>query len=145
MHTKIILVVWLRYDRREDELIGVNAMDCCGRNLECPKVSLVSEYAPESIYDPCLCTRTPKGELDDNIFVRDEECSTSDEDEDMSFCVGNEKIRCVCYNIALLSGLFKTMLYGGFIESSREKINFTQNEFLVEALKTTEILVGEKC
>lgn len=96
MHTKIVLVVWLRYDRREDELIGVNAMDCCGRNLECPKVSLVSEYAPESIYDPCLCTRTPKGELDDNIFMRDEECSTSDEDEDMSFCVGNEKIRCVC-------------------------------------------------
>lgn len=50
----------------------------------------------------------------------------------------------MCYNIALLSGIFKTMLYGGFIESSKEKINFTQNEFLVEALKTTEIFSRTK-
>ncbi|KAL9428729.1 hypothetical protein AB3S75_030672 [Citrus x aurantiifolia] len=138
VHTKIVLAAWLRFERREDELIGTSAMDCCGRNLECPKATMVSGYDPESVYDSCLCSRTPRQEFRDDISMEDEECSTSDEDWDMSFCIGNDEIRCVRYKIASLSRPFRTMLYGGFIESRREKVNFSQNGISVEAMRAAE-------
>ncbi|TQD94280.1 hypothetical protein C1H46_020094 [Malus baccata] len=31
VHSKVVLAAWLRYERREDELIGSSSMDCCGR------------------------------------------------------------------------------------------------------------------
>ncbi|KAH9673112.1 ethylene-overproduction protein 1 [Citrus sinensis] len=138
VHTKIVLAAWLRFERREDELIGTSAMDCCGRNLECPKATMVSGYDPESVYDSCLCSRTARQEFRDDISMEDEECSTSDEDWDMSFCIGNDEIRCVRYKIASLSRPFRTMLYGGFIESRREKVNFSQNGISVEAMRAAE-------
>ncbi|MCI66682.1 ethylene-overproduction protein 1-like, partial [Trifolium medium] len=59
-------------------------MDCCGRNLECPKASLVTGYDPESGFGHCSCFRK------DNIIVDNDdvddggeiECSTSYGDED---------------------------------------------------------------
>ncbi|KAJ4704373.1 ethylene-overproduction protein 1 [Melia azedarach] len=139
VHTKIVLAAWLRYERREDELIGTSAMDCCGRNMECPKATLVSGYDPESVYDYCVCTREPREELRDDISMEDEECSTSDDEGDMSFCIGDDEIRCVRYKIASLSRPFRTMLYGSFIESRREKINFSQNGISAEAMRAAEI------
>ncbi|MCD7454480.1 hypothetical protein HAX54_024972 [Datura stramonium] len=53
VHTKVVLSAWLRFERREDELIGVSAMDCCGRSMECPGSALVAGYNPESATDPC--------------------------------------------------------------------------------------------
>ncbi|KAF5471503.1 hypothetical protein F2P56_008291 [Juglans regia] len=139
VHMKVVLAAWLRFERREDELIGYSAMDCCGRNLECPKASLVSGYDPESIYDSCSCSRTPREEVDDEILMGHEECSTSEEDGDMSFCIGDEEVRCVRYNIASLSRPFKAMLYGGFKESRREKINFSQNGISAEGMRAVVI------
>nr|KYP46085.1 Ethylene-overproduction protein 1 [Cajanus cajan] len=125
VHAKVVLAAWLRYERREDELIGSSSMDCSGRNLECPRATL----APEN----------------------DEQCSTSSEDEveeedggDMSFCIGDDEIRCNRFNMASLSRPFKTMLYGGFIESRREKINFSQNCFSVEAVRAAEVFSRSK-
>ncbi|KDP22850.1 hypothetical protein JCGZ_00437 [Jatropha curcas] len=147
VHSKIVLASWLRFERRENELIGKLAMDCCGRILECPRACLVSGYDPESVNDACMCSRSPRGDCDDgisvgdgdNISVGDEGCSTSDEDGDMSFCIGDDEIRCVRYNIASLSRPFKAMLYGGFTESRREKINFSQNGISTEGMRAVEI------
>ncbi|XVF08321.1 hypothetical protein REPUB_Repub06bG0216500 [Reevesia pubescens] len=139
VHSKIVLAAWLRYERREDELDGTYSMDCCERNIECPKATLVAGYNPESIYDPCICSRTPRGEFEDDSSIGDGECSTSDDDGDMSFCIGDDEIRCIRSNIASLSIPFRTMLYGGFRESRRERINFTQNGISVEGMRAAEV------
>ncbi|XP_059668039.1 ethylene-overproduction protein 1-like isoform X2 [Cornus florida] len=139
VHSKIILSAWLRYERREDELVGVSAMDCYGRNIECPKASLVSGYNPESVYDPCMCSRNPIEDGDSEFYVRNEECSTSEEDCDMSFFIGEDEVRFNRYSIASLSRPFKTLLYGSFVESRREKINFSQNGISAKAMRAAEI------
>ncbi|CAA7052159.1 unnamed protein product [Microthlaspi erraticum] len=135
VHTKVVLASWLRYERREDELIGTSSMDCCGRNLECPKATLVSGYDPESVYNPCVCSSAVRSEIND-----DEECSTSDEEDyDMSFCIGDEEVRCSRYKFASLSRPFKAMLYGGFRETKRSTINFTHNGISVVGMRAAEI------
>ncbi|GLT92749.1 hypothetical protein SLE2022_105720 [Rubroshorea leprosula] len=144
VHSKVVLASWLRFERREDELIGTSSMDCRGKNIECPKATLVPGYDPESVYDPCMCLRTPRGEVDDDDFAEYEECSTSMEDGDMSFCIGDEEVRCIRSKIALLSKPFETMLYGGFRESKREKINFSQNGISAEGMRAAEIFSRTK-
>lgn len=137
VHSKIVFAAWLRYERREDELVGTDSMGCCGRNIECPKATLVAGYNPESVYDPCTC-RTPRGRFEDDSSIWDDECSTADDDGDMSFCIGDEEIRCIRSNIASLSTPFRTMLYGGFRESRREMIHFTHNGISVEGMRAVE-------
>ncbi|GAU13928.1 hypothetical protein TSUD_262550 [Trifolium subterraneum] len=149
VHSKVVLASWLRYERREDEMIGSSSMGCCGRNIECPKATLVANgYDPELVYDSCCCRRDREGEEDlMTSVVDDQECSTSDEDDgggDMSFCIGDDEIRCRRFNMASLSGPFKTMLYGEFIESRREKINFSKNEISVEAMRAAEVFSRTK-
>ncbi|XP_057476777.1 ethylene-overproduction protein 1-like [Actinidia eriantha] len=139
VHSKIVLSAWLRFERREDELIGMSTLDCCGRNIECPKAILVSGYNPESVYDPCTCSGSQREDCDTEFSVGDYECSTSDEDGDISFCIGDDEVRCVRYNIASLSRPFNAMLYGNFFESRREKINFTQNGISVKGMRAAEI------
>lgn len=152
VHTKVVLSAWLRFERREDELHGSSAFDCCGRNIECPKASLVSGYDPESAFDHCSCLRRPKDDDDNDEEGQDEasstidieECSTSEEDYDMSFIIGDEEVRCIRYNIASLSRPFNTLLYGGFVESRREKINFTRNEFSANTARALELYSRRK-
>ncbi|XP_004492482.1 ethylene-overproduction protein 1 isoform X2 [Cicer arietinum] len=149
VHSKVVLASWLRYERREDELVGSSSMDCCGRKLECPKASLVLGYDPESVFDRCLCFRK------DTIIVDNDddgecECSTSYEDEDvgsyndMSFCIGDSEIRCSRYSMASLSRPFMAMLYGGFVESRKEKINFSLNGVSVEVMMAVEVFSRTK-
>ncbi|KAL0738278.1 hypothetical protein Bca4012_014488 [Brassica carinata] len=137
VHAKVVLSSWLRFERREDELIGTSSMDCCGRNLECPKATLVPGYDPETVYDPCLCSGA-------NDVVS--ECSTSEEalDYDMSFCIGDEEVRCVRYKIASLSRPFKAMLYGGFRETKQGTISFTQNGISVQGMRAAEVFSRTK-
>ncbi|KAL0844502.1 hypothetical protein Bca101_017748 [Brassica carinata] len=132
VHTKVVLASWLRYERREDELIGTTSMDCCGRNLECPKASLVSGYDPERVYDPCLCSGY-SGDVDV------QECSTSEVDYDMSFRIGDDEVRCVRRKFASLSIPFKAMLYGDFRETRLSTISFTQNGISVEGMRAAEV------
>ncbi|XP_057983215.1 ethylene-overproduction protein 1 [Malania oleifera] len=143
VHTKVVLSAWLRFERREDELVGSSSMDCCGRNLECPKASFVSGYDPESVHDPCVC-RNPREAAEDETLIVDEECSTSEEDGDMSFYVGNDEVRCSRYSIAALSRPFRAMLYGGFAESRREKINFSHNGISVKGMRAAEVFSRTK-
>ena len=153
VHNKVVLASCLRYERREDELIGSFAMDCCGRNIECPKATLVDNgYDPESVNDPCCCCRDCKDvDEDEEGFMTldgdDQQCSTSDEDDvggDMSFCIGDDEIRCGRFNMASLSRPFKTMLYGEFIESRREKINFSRTGISVAAMRAAEVFSRTK-
>nr|XP_009593597.1 ethylene-overproduction protein 1 [Nicotiana tomentosiformis] len=150
VHSKVVLSAWLRFERREDELIGVSAMDCCGRSMECPGSALVAGYNPESATDPCMCDRGMRKDEDTEIYM-DEECSTSlsrgdeeDEDFDMSFCIGDDEIRCRRFNIASLSRPFEAMLYGSFIDSRREKINFSKNEISAKGMKAAEMFSRTK-
>eukprot|EP00256_Glycine_max_P009855 XP_003520346.1 ethylene-overproduction protein 1 [Glycine max] len=152
VHAKVVLAAWLRHERREDELIGSSSSDCSGRNLECPRATLTPGYDPESVFDSCACTRAHAGnrDIDDDAMtiVVDEQCSTSEEEEeedgDMSFFVGDDEIKCNRFNIASLSRPFKTMLYGGFVESLKEKINFSGNCFSVEALRAADVFSRTK-
>lgn len=151
VHSKVVLSAWLRFERREDELIGMSAMDCCGRSMECPGSSLVSGYNPESINDPCMCPRGPREDSDADFAMEDEECSTSlshgefDEDDlDMSFFIGDDEIRCNRYKIASLSRPFRAMLYGSFMESRREKINFSKNGISAKAMRAAEVFSRTK-
>ncbi|KAM3376835.1 hypothetical protein P3S68_009248 [Capsicum galapagoense] len=123
VHTKVVLSAWLRFERREDELIGVSAMDCCGRSMECPGSALVAGYNPESATDPCMCHRGKDAEI-----YMDEECSTSssrgieeEEDFDMSFCIGVDEIRCRRFNIASLSRPFEVLLSDRCIVKEKRK------------------------
>lgn len=52
-----MLSAWIQFERREDELIGVTSLDCCGSKMECPKASLIAGYDPDTIGDRCGCAR----------------------------------------------------------------------------------------
>ncbi|KAK4483799.1 hypothetical protein RD792_011004 [Penstemon davidsonii] len=151
VHSKIVLSAWLRFQRREDELFGVSAMDCCGRSLECPKSSLVSGYNPESANDPCTCPRGFEGNEDLESELEGQECSTSfghgdgdNDDYDLWFCIGDDEVKCNRFKIASLSRPFKAMLYGGFAESRKERIYFTQNGISSDAVKAAEVFSRTK-
>lgn len=138
LHSKVVLSAWLRYERREDELVGVSSMDCSGFVLECPKAALVSGYDPNSIYDHCNCFEDHAGSIEAQNSKGDEHLG-SEEGGDVSFCIGNEEISCVRSKIAALSGPFKAMLYGNFVESRSSKIDFSQNGISVEGMRAVEL------
>nr|GMC84125.1 ethylene-overproduction protein 1 [Ipomoea batatas] len=152
VHSKVVLSAWLRFERREDELIGVSAMDCCcTRSMECPRCSLVPGYNPESANDHCMCLQSRKEDEDAEYGMEGEEISTSpshaieeDDDYDMSFCIGGDEVRCSRFKIASLSVPFKTMLYGSFMESKREKIYFSLNGYSANAMKAAEVFSRTK-
>ncbi|XP_057435275.1 ethylene-overproduction protein 1-like isoform X2 [Lotus japonicus] len=153
VNAKVVLASWLRYERREDELVGSSSMDCRGIKFECPKASLVPGYDPDSVFDSCLCFCREIVDGDDDGGGNDleSECSTSYEDDDhsgdgndMCFCIGDSEIRCSRYSMASLSRPFKAMLYGGFVESRREKINFSQDGVSVEVMMAVEVFSRTK-
>ncbi|XP_073063000.1 ethylene-overproduction protein 1 isoform X1 [Primulina eburnea] len=147
VHSKVVISSWLRFERREDALFGVSAMDCCGWSMECPRSSLVSGYNPESLNDPCSCPRDFEegGDMDSNVEIQ--ECSISlshdydmdDDDYDTWFCIGEDEIKCNRFKFASLSRPFEAMLYGSFIESRREIIYFSQNGISAKAMRAAEI------
>ncbi|KAL0315245.1 UNVERIFIED_CONTAM: Ethylene-overproduction protein 1 [Sesamum calycinum] len=151
VHSKVVLSAWLRFERREDELFGVSAMNCSGWSMECPKSSLVSGYNPESESDICLCHRGSEEGVGVEPGVRGQECSTSishgddeDDDCDMCFCIGDDEVKCNRYKIASLSRPFKSMLYGCFMESRKERIHFTQNGISAKAMRAAEVFSRTK-
>ncbi|KAM7496417.1 hypothetical protein LguiA_020831 [Lonicera macranthoides] len=141
VHSKVVLSSWLRYERREDELVGTSSLDCVGRFLECPKAALIHGYDLDliSVYDHCKCKEThiEKNVVDNSIG---DECSTSDEHEDgdFVFCIGDDEVICVRDKIAALSIPLKSMLHGNFMESKRDKIDFSRIGISVEGIRAVE-------
>ncbi|KAL2250373.1 UNVERIFIED_CONTAM: Ethylene-overproduction protein 1 [Sesamum indicum] len=151
VHSKVVLSAWLRFERRDDELFGVSAMDCSGLSPECPKCSLVSGYNPESATDPCLCPRNLEGDEDMEPKLEGQECSTSfsegdedGDDYDIWFCIGDDEVKCNRFKIASLSRPFKAMLYGSFTESRRDRIYFAQNGISAKAMKAADVFSRTK-
>ncbi|XP_027334072.1 ethylene-overproduction protein 1 isoform X1 [Abrus precatorius] len=130
--SKVVLSAWLRYERRDDELVGVSSMDCGGYVLECPKKNLENGFSPCSVNDQCQCQQEPNQESSiENVCL-------SDEESDVLFCVGNEDISCVRCRIASLSDPLNAMLYGGFAESKMSKIDFSGNGICPKGMRAVE-------
>lgn len=140
--TKIVLSAWLRFERREDEFVGVSSLDCNGYVLECPKANLVSGFSSCSVTSHCQCVH----QVNQDVISTISEVGLSllDEESDVSFCFGNEEIKCVRFKIAALSEPFKAMLYGGFAESNMRKIDFSLNAICPEAMRAVEIYSRSK-
>lgn len=138
LHLKVVLSAWLRFDRREDDLLGSSSMDCSGFILECPKAALISGCDPNSTYDHCKCSEeNAKSNL--GPIVEKFVCLSLEEDDGVTFCVGDKEIIFVRNKIASLSSPFKAMLYGGFVESKRKRIDFSHDGVSVEGLRAVEV------
>ncbi|CAL9244093.1 unnamed protein product [Arabidopsis halleri] len=138
---KVVLSAWLRFFRREYELVGVESMDCNGLATECPKTSLTHGCDLNVDDEGCECSTVCEDEFrsDDIKFSRADEFSGLDEVSDISFCVGSEKAKCVRSRIAALSRPFETMLYGSFVESRTSEIDFSENGISIEAMVALNI------
>ena len=140
VHSKVVLSAWLRIERRDDELVGVSAMDCSGHILECPKAVLVSGYGlNSSIHEYCQCKKDNPEVIDSPMLIGNECLGLDDEDSDVSFCIGDEEIKCVRYRIAVLSQAFNVMLFGSFLESKLERIDFSQIGISVEGMRAVDL------
>lgn len=149
-HSKVVLSAWLRYERREDELVGISSMDCIGKVLECPKSALVDNvFDPSrSVFDRCQCVRHNASE-DVMVFVSlNNECllddDNDDDDEIVRFCIGDEVISCIRPKIASLSSPLNTLLYGNFVESAKENIDFSRIGVSGEAMRAVEVFSRTK-
>lgn len=144
VHSKVVLSAALKYETREEELLMISSIKCSGKYLDCPKANLVPGYSPEFVDEDCGCHQTPREEDNVDCSVNEEDSSILEEEHDMSFWIGSEEVRCNRYNMSSLSRPFKAMLYGGFIESKTEKINFTHNGISGKGLKAAEIFSRTK-
>lgn len=138
VHSKVVLSAWLRYERREDELVGTSPMDCIGRILECPRAALLHGCDANSVFDHCQCSRTPKGSSDADISAEAEN-PNSEEDGDVCFSIGDEEVICYRGKIAALSSPLKAMLYGDFVESERDRLDFSQIGISTEGMRAVKV------
>ncbi|PSR95044.1 Ethylene-overproduction protein like [Actinidia chinensis var. chinensis] len=138
VHAKVVLSAWLRYERRENELVGISSSHCIGRVLECPKASLACGFDPNSVFDYCKCHNGQSEAGKTEIPTRDVGL-ISESDSDVCFSIGGEEIHCMREKIASLSHPLKSMLYGDFIESKRDRIDFSEVGMSAEGLKAVEV------
>ncbi|KAI3502716.1 hypothetical protein L1887_30963 [Cichorium endivia] len=96
IHSKVVLSVWLRYERRGDELVGISAMDFIGKILECPKSAFIDNvYHPSHfVFDRCQCVCENDSR---NVNFTDSPSSFNNEflvhvndDESVWFCIGDK-------------------------------------------------------
>ncbi|XP_050370868.1 ethylene-overproduction protein 1 isoform X1 [Argentina anserina] len=139
VNSKVVLSAWLRFERREDELSGMSAMDCGGQILECPKIALEYGYDPHLISSHCQCDQD-QSEAINVPSLNENECVSLDQEEsDVTFCIDNEEINCVRRKIAMLSSPLNAMLYGSFKESRKDRIDFSENGISVKGMRAVEV------
>ncbi|KAK1271477.1 Ethylene-overproduction protein 1 [Acorus gramineus] len=126
VHDKLVLSAWLRLERRDE---SSSPSDCPGLPLECPRSSL--RPGPDAL-GPCPCRR------DDDPIVVAFDGDPEPVLGDVVFIVGSGEVNCVRANIASLSKPLKTMLFGGFSESWRETIDFTQIGISIDTMRAIE-------
>ncbi|KAJ0959868.1 hypothetical protein J5N97_000396 [Dioscorea zingiberensis] len=132
VNTKVVLSAWLRFERREDELSGMSAMDCGGQVLECPKIALEYGFDPNLISTHCHCDQDQTKAIDVPSFNENECVGLEQEESNVTFCIDNEEINCLRGKIAMLSSPLKAMLYGSFKESRKGRIDFSENGISVK-------------
>ncbi|KAM2127067.1 hypothetical protein ACFX1R_007013 [Malus domestica] len=139
VHDKVVLSAWLRFERREDELVGMAALDCGGQVLECPKVALVSGVDPNLVSGHCQCGEDAANAVSVPFFEGSECVGLDEEESDVSFCIGDEEIYCRRCKIASLSSPFEAMLYGCFKESKKGRIDLSENGMSVKGMRAVEV------
>ncbi|XP_010535359.1 PREDICTED: ETO1-like protein 2 [Tarenaya hassleriana] len=137
---KVILSAWLRFERREHELVGVKSLDCNGFVLECPSDSLIHGYDMNRVNEHCKC-HVAYNEGSGEVLEAEEfeEILSVEEDCDILFSVGPAEVKCVRSRIAALSQPFEAMLYGSFMESRTSRIDFSENSVSVEAVRALNV------
>ncbi|PKA62709.1 Ethylene-overproduction protein 1 [Apostasia shenzhenica] len=137
VHHKVVISSWLRFERREDELepSPSSPLSCSSTSpaVECPRAALSPGYAPDAPLDPCTC-RCPSDpcELSPSLTGATD---LDEDDVDLWLVVNDEEVPCVRSRVAALSKPLSTLLYGGFAESRRERINFTHNGISARAIR----------
>lgn len=146
VHKKVVLSSWLRFERRECELVGVSGLGCIGKVLECPKSSLL--YGMDCC-GKCVCENESKKvdfEFNDAQNPRVERLLLErlSDDEIVGFCIGDEVVNCVRGKIGMLSSPLNTLLYGSFVESKKGVIDFSRVGISVEGMRGVEVFSRTK-
>jgi tetratricopeptide (TPR) repeat protein len=140
-HRRVVLAAWLRYQRREDELEPAPPplAPCTVTTppLECPRAAVFASAGVDAV---CPCRRPPpppatppphrlRRNASDAAAngLGGEEEAEADNNEDLWFIIGEEEIACERSCIAALSKPLNTLLYGGFAESQRDRIDFSRD------------------
>jgi tetratricopeptide (TPR) repeat protein len=135
-HRRAVLAAWLRYERREDELDPAPPplAPCTATTplLECPRAALFAT-ASSGVDPVCPCRRPPPPpatppphRLRRNASEMSEE-EEEPETNDLWFVIGEEEVACERSCIAALSKPLNTLLYGGFAEAHRDRIDFSRD------------------
>ncbi|XP_050220285.1 ethylene-overproduction protein 1-like [Mercurialis annua] len=136
VHSKVVLSAWLRFERRDDEFVGVSSLDCTGYVLDCPVAALISGCDPVSVNSPCQCCSQGV-----STSLVNDDCLSSDDDDDggVSIRVNDELVHCVRSKIAALSSPLRAMLYGSFVESGSGTVDFSKDGISLEAMRAVEV------
>ncbi|KAG8063773.1 hypothetical protein GUJ93_ZPchr0003g18047 [Zizania palustris] len=138
-HRRVVLAAWLRFERREDEFDPTPPplAPCTTTTplLECPRAAVFAGESPG--VDPvCPCRRppppppTPPTPRFSRSTSSADQMGDEDGDEetnDLWFIIGEEEVACERSCIAALSKPLSTLLYGGFAEAQRDRIDFSRD------------------
>lgn len=105
----------------EDELVGI-----------LPDAASASGSVSKSVFD-CRSCQNGKTEATDNVVI------IPTGESDVCFFIGEGEIYCVRERIAALSRPLEAMLYGGFIESKRERIDFSEMGISAEGMRAVDV------
>ncbi|KAG8096383.1 hypothetical protein GUJ93_ZPchr0013g36395 [Zizania palustris] len=138
-HLRVVLAAWLRYERREDEFdpTPLPLAPCTPTTplLECPRAAVFASESPG--VDPvCPCRHPPpspptppaprfRRNISSAYHTGEED--GDEETNDLWFVIGEVEVACERSCIAALSKPFSTLLYGGFAESQRYRIDFSRD------------------
>ncbi|RLN41812.1 hypothetical protein C2845_PM01G12000 [Panicum miliaceum] len=146
-HRRVVLAAWLRYERREDELDPAPPpLALCTATtplLECPRAAVFASVS-SGVEPVCPCRRPlpppatpPPQRLRRNTSGAASEMSEEEEPEtnDLWFIIGEEEVACERSCIAALSKPLNTLLYGGFAEAQRERIDFSRDGITARGMR----------
>ncbi|KAL6649751.1 hypothetical protein ACP70R_013975 [Stipagrostis hirtigluma subsp. patula] len=138
-HRRVVLAAWLRYDRREDELDPTPPplAPCTATTplLECPRAAIFAGVST-GVDTVCPCRRPPPPPATPPPYrlrrnASDAASELGDEGEpetiDLWFVIAEEEVACERSCIAALSKPLNTLLYGGFAEAHRDRIEFSRD------------------
>ncbi|KAL5209067.1 hypothetical protein ABZP36_004690 [Zizania latifolia] len=138
-HLRVVLAAWLRYERREDEFDPTPPplAPCTPTTplLECPRAAVFASESPG--VDPvCPCRHpppspptppAPRFRRNTSSAYQAGEEDGDEETNDLWFVIGEEEVACERSCIAALSKPLSTLLYGGFAEAQRDRIDFSRD------------------
>ncbi|KAJ3682851.1 hypothetical protein LUZ60_013078 [Juncus effusus] len=144
VHRRLVISAWLRYERREDEFDPppppLAACSSTSPPLECPKATLHPDPAGSPLHPHCPCHHPTDFLINGSEDpARPRHREEGDTDGDLWFIIGEEEVLCVRSCIAALSVPLNALLYGGFAEAQRDRIDFTRNGISIKAMQALDL------